>query len=134
MAVIKQGININRRFKCFLTSKSLIIDIELINIVTKPIQSKMLIDSNSVTGSNEDTQQYDTLFVADDTVVEGFPTRHYKYKEDNIWECVSEDYRGYFIQKLDENQIYNDEIYDCTIYTKMTGRNKRLLLVSQYFT
>ena len=55
MAVIKQGKNINRRFKCFLTSKSLIIDIELINIVTKPIQSKMLLDSNSVTGSNEDT-------------------------------------------------------------------------------
>ncbi|MDY5641351.1 MAG: hypothetical protein SPF36_09635 [Lachnospiraceae bacterium] len=67
---------------------------------------------------NEDTWQYDTLFVADDTVVEGFPTRHYKYKEDNMWECVSEDYRGYFIQKLDENQIYNDEIYDCTIYTR----------------
>ena len=32
MAAIKHGININRRSKCFLTAKSLITDIELINI------------------------------------------------------------------------------------------------------
>lgn len=51
MTVIMHGMNINRRFKCFLTSKSLITNKELINIGIKPIPSKMLLASNSVTGS-----------------------------------------------------------------------------------